>query len=710
LPDTQDQHIVFAVDDWDSIHFVNPRAILTPDNGILKISNPADIVLRSTQKISFHRMDVGTVEIRIKHHRGKQFSLGWTTKMNALKRSDRINVDTKPDGEFHTYAINVRNLMKRKFKSADSIKQILIRPSDTIDDSVEIDYIRFMSVRSRYRHEPCGLSYEIFDWEMRKCLYLHVPAALVYSVDLPKTTCWLTCGLAMLTDHESNTFSLSINGEEKPIHMSKLSHKERWLDIRVDLTAYAGRRVDISFNAECKGNNIIFLSNPLIFSQPFEKQNILFVLEDALRADHLPFYGYSRDTAPTKTRLKEKGVLFKNAFAQACKTRPSLPSIMTSLYPSATGVWNYEDVLHENYLTLAEILRHQGYITASFIQNQNGGIHAGLHQGFSYIFEDQGGRAKGLYSRVLDWISTHSDRNFFIYIHIIDPHSPYDPPEGFRMWMKGEDPERSQGDSPAVRPQQSDGHQVLARRNYFDPKWVREPTVHGRRGLYDGEILFNDRCFEDFINHETIQPLRDQTLLVFLSDHGEHLGEKSVWGHMPPGYSQAIQTPLFMIYPPMIPKKIIRSEPVQNCDIMPTVLDLAGIPVREMLIQGESLIPLIQKTKQDHWRHRLIFSEEVTRKESKEDKRPLGSLISGHTHVLNSHEIETIRFNIDQDMNEKDGAALNPVRSRGILDLFQKVLESNMTVHETITHKEDNKVIPYDPDAVRKLKALGYLQ
>ena len=97
-------------------------------------------------------------------------------------------------------------------------------------------------------------------------------------------------------------------------------------------------------------------------------------------------YGYNRETTPVKERFARNGVLFQNAFAQATKTRPSCPSIMTSLHPTATRVWRHFQRLHKNYLTLGEILRDKGFRTAAFIQNPNAGPSAGLHQGFSYLF------------------------------------------------------------------------------------------------------------------------------------------------------------------------------------------------------------------------------------------------------------------------------------------------------------------------------------
>ena len=147
------------------------------------------------------------------------------------------------------------------------------------------------------------------------------------------------------------------------------------------------RSVILGLHAEAESPKTLALwSNPRIRSAPKDRLNVVVILEDALRADYLSTYGYERDTSPNKTAVMAKqGVVFEHAFSQATKTRPSVPSIFTGLYPTATGVWHFSDVLSERYLTLAEIMSNQGFVTASFIQNGNAGVYAGLHQGFDVL-------------------------------------------------------------------------------------------------------------------------------------------------------------------------------------------------------------------------------------------------------------------------------------------------------------------------------------
>jgi hypothetical protein len=152
------------------------------------------------------------------------------------------------------------------------------------------------------------------------------------------------------------------------------------------------------------------------------------------------FHGFPLPTSPFKDQMMEKhGIVFLNAVSQATKTRPSVPSLMTSLLPTATGVWDFADMLRDEYLTLAEILRSQGFSTASFIQNNNAGPQAGLHQGFSILLDNRSVSVKTeevFGKRLESWLERNRDRNFFLYVHVMDPHGIYDPPPPFDQWYR----------------------------------------------------------------------------------------------------------------------------------------------------------------------------------------------------------------------------------------------------------------------------------
>ena len=407
-------------------------------------------------------------------------------------------------------------------------------------------------------------------------------------------------------------------------------------------------------------------------------------------------YGYSRATTPLTDKFAEKGAVFLNAFSQATKTRPSCPSIMTSLYPSATGVWNFFEHLHDNYLTIAEIMRAQGFQTASFLQNGNAGPLAGLHQGFSYVVHDfdRENRSRSMFKKVSDWIEIHNKANFFLYLHLLDPHGPYDPPDEYRYWYEEID----------------SGGDVLNKDFMFhDPGWVENPTVEGRRALYDGEISHNDFNFNSLLKKLDELNLTDKTLVIVISDHGEHLGEHNLWEHKPPGYVQVIKTPIIMVYPREIPGKITIRQPVQNIDVMPTILELAGIRDQDLLLEGESLLSLINEENLDFWNNRIALSEEVVFKTGKEDARPLASIIFKGTHILKTIDKTMVKFNYLEDEAENVSMNIEESERAFYTSFIQQIQNNNTKIWKTLTGGGE-KAINYDPETVKQLKALGYVQ
>jgi arylsulfatase A-like enzyme len=440
------------------------------------------------------------------------------------------------------------------------------------------------------------------------------------------------------------------------------------------------------------------------------------VLEDALRADYLSAHGYQLATSPNKTALmRERGIQFDWAVSQADKTRPSVPSLMTSLYPTATGLWHFSDMLSERYLTLAEILRAQGFATASFIQNGNAGPYAGLHQGFSELYDAQimGQTTEEIYGEhVFSWLERHRERNFFIYLHAIDPHGSYEPPPPYDAWYR----EIAGEGSPVAWDEE------------FEPESMREPTDEGRRRRYAGEILHNDALLPRLLEKLSALGLAEDTLLIFLADHGEYMGEHGLWGHKPPGLMPVIHVPLMMVYPKRFQEAKRIGDPVQLVDVMPTILELAEVDPADLLLQGDSLVGLIEGRDPERWRNRVAISEEPTAMHRQGPCR-CASLVYRDWHVnsstaLNGLTIQAGRFlpsvipfvntrvyRFRDDPTEQSAllSALPDVYLRWLAqDLFSELQDTNMTTHRKLTEGE-NVDLQLDPDTLEHLRGLGYV-
>jgi arylsulfatase A-like enzyme len=476
-------------------------------------------------------------------------------------------------------------------------------------------------------------------------------------------------------------------GERKGLLSTTLSAGSGWTDRRLPLGSVEGGDALIELSVTSDDPNIVFWSNPAVVVPAERRFNVIMVLEDALRADRLSCYGHHRETTPVKDAFARRGVRFANCYAQATKTRFSCPSFMTSLYPTATGVegiWHPHPSLHPNYITLAEVLRRRGFVTASIHQNPNAGSPAGLQQGFSFLFESVAGRAEDLYTGLpLQFIEERRGRNFLLYLHLADPHEPYDPPEAFRGWVE----------------------EIDGKYDRRDPRWMKE----SRRALYDGEIAANDHWFASFLEHLEKLGLTDDTLVIFMSDHGEHLGEHDLWSHNPPSFLQVLHTPLIMVYPRRLPDGVVVDEIVQNLDIMPTILELAGVDNDATLMQGESLLALMLERAALPWNRDLAYAEEALLKRSRDDPRPYGSVFSGRWHVLDSLFAPTRAFDVVVDPNEASPLRTSRELRKRIPGFLRDMQLAELEIWRNVTGGNE-ATVTLDPEAISELRALGYLE
>ena len=684
-------------------------------NGILKYTYEEQNYLENVTPLNIDKETVGDIEIRMKLKHARKLLFIWRSDFSAqfskLMKTDLLSIWTIPDNRFHTYRVNVQQMLWGAQESKEPIRKIFIYPNEVGHDDIEIDYIRFISKKKKYFKKPYGITYEKIAQELRKAIYVHPSLSLKYTLKIPDGHSVLKFGMGAMEDKAILKFNISIqNKKSKTVLFSKqITNGLIWHDAVVDLSRFANQNIDISFTTT--GNSIGFWSNPVLYAPPKEKFNIIIVLEDALRADHLSSYGYFRQTTPVKDKWAQSGIVFKNAFSQATYTRASCASFLTSLYPSAAGVWDFSESLDESYLTLAEILRNQGFETALFAQNAMVGPSSGLHQGFGTVldYEKIGFQAHQLYgSTVLDqWFENNRDRNFFLYLHLIDPHAPYDPPD------EGNVKYRSDYIGGKIRVQKD---------SQYDPDWLEKPTVESRNFLYDQEIRYNDYFFERFLDSLKKYKLYEDSIVIFISDHGEYLGEHDLWGHTPPGYIQVLHVPMIMVYPKILPKNHVIHQPVQLLDLMPTILDLAGINKDGFIIEGDSLLSLIHNKKPDFWRNRFCISEEV-RSKFRTNKKAHGSIFYRQFHILHTNKLQqkglfngklfkTRVFDSSMDKDEYIGV------NRFIIDFYfthkvhrfiQQLQDKHLNIWGKIVNKRANTIV-YNPETMERLRSLGYIQ
>jgi choline-sulfatase len=293
------------------------------------------------------------------------------------------------------------------------------------------------------------------------------------------------------------------------------------------------------------------------------RPNVVLITLDTTRADHLGCYGYPYATTPNDDALARRGVLFTEAITPAPLTLPAHSSIMTGMYPTYHGVRvNGSTALGRSQHTLAEVFSEKGYQTAAFIGAFVLDGRWGLNQGFD-VYDDHfdlkkyqhidlaGVQRPGneVTDSALRWLESHDKDPFFAWIHLYDPHSPYEPPEPFASKHRDQ----------------------------------------GLVGLYDGEIAFADAQVGRVVSFLHSNGLEGKTVIVVIGDHGEGLGSHGEGNHGYFVYDYALRVP-FIVVTPFAELRGVRVESqVSSVDVFPTVLDLTGIDVAEP-VQGRSLV------------------------------------------------------------------------------------------------------------------------
>ena len=421
---------------------------------------------------------------------------------------------------------------------------------------------------------------------------------------------------------------------------------------------------------------------------PTKRPNVLVYVVDTMRADHLGLYGYPRNVSTEIDHFGDQAIVFDDAVAQTSWTKPAVASIFTGLRTTAHGVNHRRHRLASRFRTMAELFAEASYRTAAFTTNAYFSADSGLRQGFEE-FTLQPARADRVNTRVFDWLDRADQEGpFFLYVHTIDPHAPYDPPESYRRQF-------------APRVSAPDAGSFEHIRGLASGQIPRTPqTDRDLVDLYDAEIAFADQQFGLLLEHLKDRGLYDEMLIVFTSDHGEGFYEHGIQGHGWDLHRESIQVPLILKMPGSTPGQRAAGL-AQQIDLLPTLLELIGLEVLEML-QGRSLVPLFDDEMPADPIGAPIFSY------MDYEGRAGMSVIRGQWKLI---EPLTTTFAPDrqlydrlQDPNEQlDLAAEYPVLAGYLATLVRQQLLELEQLPETET-------MEFDDETRQQLKALGYLQ
>ncbi|MBI5189457.1 MAG: sulfatase [Nitrospirae bacterium] len=357
------------------------------------------------------------------------------------------------------------------------------------------------------------------------------------------------------------------------------------------------------------------------------RPNVIVVLVDTLRKDHLGCYGYRRDTSPFIDRLAGEGLLFENAVSQAPWTAPSMASMFSSRYPFQLGAGvKYEhggkavrgDKVHglpAGAASIAEVFHDGGYATACitgnpFLKGTEGekkgdkhyGKDFGMSRGFDktrYIYFAKADKMFGAAREYIDGLRADTGgqgRPFFLHLQMMDLHSPTSPPAPFDSKFMPLDPSKKK---------------LYYDWKYSDGKGLGTAGFRDFRdhkvSFYDGGLAFLDSELAKFVDYLKKGGLYEDTVIVIASDHGEEFWEHAVFetkymrdlgddyygcDHGRTLFRELLDVPL-IFHGPGVPAGRVRDQ-VRNIDIMPSLLGLAGLPVKPGSLEGTDIVSAVR--------------------------------------------------------------------------------------------------------------------
>ncbi|MEM8934518.1 MAG: sulfatase, partial [Acidobacteriota bacterium] len=412
------------------------------------------------------------------------------------------------------------------------------------------------------------------------------------------------------------------------------------------------------------------------------RRPIVLWVVDTLRADRLGPHGGPVPT-PHLDAFAAESLVFERAIAQSSWTKASMGSVFTGRSPLEHGAYRRDHVLSDRAVTLAELLSAAGYRTAAFGTNPNLTEAFGFAQGFDHFVDlGEAANAGEVVDAAVDWLRTSDDeRPLFLWLHPIDPHSPYVPPDAFR---EEHSPHLSAETARRAVPLIND---MRAGRRPVDLALVAEVVE-----LYDTEIAWSDRAFGR-LREALADASLDDAIVLVLSDHGEEFYEHGNFEHGRALFAESIHVP-FMLHWPEGPVGRVR-EAVQHLDVLPTLLDAVGVEAPRGL-SGQSLLDGPPTADRPIFSHLHLDGAERVAVERGRFKllaevAPGDRLIGRQLYDL-----------VDDPKETRNLAAEQPIVTGRLATLLRKHLTA---AREGATVE----TVEIDEETRRRLEALGYL-
>jgi arylsulfatase A-like enzyme len=603
--------------------------------------------------------------------------------------------------------------------------------------SIDILSISLIPKEANYEEAPAGTRAEARGGIYRNALYAHAPGRLAYPVRIPAAG-RLDVGLGVLRDDAPVTFRVEARtdgGDTAVLFEETYKDKERWAQRSVDLSSLAGQTVmlGLATAAEQAGSVALWGAPTVTGSGTPSRPNVIFYVIDGGAADFMSVYGYNRRTTPNIERLAAEGVVFERAYSNSSWTRPSTASFMTSLHNSVMGgLLNWNDGVPEQAVTMAEHMHQAGYQTAVFTANPNAGTLSNLQRGVDAFRDEyredfaEQESSRFLHDGFWRWREGYPAEPYWVHFQTTDVHdnfpavSPFAglfvSPEARTVWREW----YGQLHGALSQGVYGEAYEELgiSRTAYFSLK----------QGLYDETMAHNDYQLGRMVERLKAEGEWDNTLLIIGGDHSiraamDDMGI-AIRETLPPQWAQPMfrptisRVPLIVVWPDQIEGGRRFSGPVSMIDVLPTVLDLVGLPPAEVA-QGQSLAPLLLG--RDGWEPRPVILDEFDHGDPRTEE------LRGVIEVVDGQWGASLEINPDPEWPEaqrrpvplllydlwNDPMCLQSVHDEhpDLVAKYTTFLKAQFEAHQALAQQfTPGEQSPLTPEQLQRLRALGYIR
>jgi len=647
------------------------------------------------------------------------------------------------DGTVQTYRLRLDFFAGRP-PPEEPIRQIALWFGAADPASIDILSITLTTKVANYADVGAAARTEIRNRIYRQAVYAHTPGSVEYRVRIPEGG-RLDFAMGVLREDVPVTFRVTAipdgagSGEPTTVFEEQYAVKEAWGQRSVDLADFAGQTVTLGLEAESQDEGRVALwgAPTVTGGGPSPLPNVIFYVFDGGSAENMSVYGYNRRTTPTLERLASEGVVFERVYSNASWTLPSTMSFMTSLQTSVTGGLPGGNVnpVPAEAITMAEHMHRAGYHTAVFTGNPNAGTLSGLQRGVDVFREDWqdfsyfGGNnhresSTYLHEGFWSWREDYPSQPFWAHFQTTDTHEDFPTVPPFigrfvgpaerEIWREWEERLSEEG-----------GHGIYS--DAFEATGISRPAFFSlHQGHYDEAMAHNDYQLGRLVERLKAEGEWENTLLIIGGDHSIRAAMDDMvvlldslpprWGH--PMFRPTIsRVPLMFVWPGHIEGGQRIDHPVSMIDVLPTLLDLLGLPPAE-IAQGQSLAPLMMG--REGWEPRPVILDEFY-------VDLVTGELSGVIEVVDGRWGASLEINADPDESPEERRPsplllydlwADPMALRSLHedrpDLVEKYtafLEEQFEAHLALgQYFTPSGEVELTPEQLQTLRSLGYIR